>query len=246
MGRKIKGIAISRMPNGAHYTFVKNTLEWAEECEAVAGRLSADIATLRTAFRGEEAALRVMRKSGLTKEIVRGDAMRDSSYSGYKGAVRGLLSLPEGKMQTAARRLWDHIKSCRIVTTDQRDKQTGMMTSFIESLEGKYAADIAMLGLSSLVVAMKEANEKVYVLMKDRDTEYSTKTVGGVKAARLATDEAYRTLIDKVNAMALLEGDADCAELIDAMNAQIARYKREVLARKSAKAEEDAGDEEAK
>ena len=233
MAKKIKGIAISRLSNGAHYTFVQTTLVWIEECEAAASRLSADIATLRAAFSREEATLRVVRKSRLTEEIVQGDAMRDSSYSGYKKAVKGLLSLPEGEMLAAARRLWEHIRSCRIVTTDQRDKQTGMMTSFIDDLEGKYAADVAALGLSPLVEVMKTANEKVRVLTSERDTENSVKIVGATKAARLATNEAYRTLIDKVNAIALLEGDEDYADLIDAMNAQITRYKREALGKKA-------------
>lgn len=239
MAKKIKGIAISRLSNGAHYNFVQTTLERIEECEAAASRLSADIAVLRAAFSREEATLRVVRKSRLTEEIVQGDAMRDSSYSSYKMAVKGLLSLPEGEMKAAAGRLWNHIKSCRIVTTDQRDKQTGMMTSFIESLEGKYAADVAMLGLSTLVATMKEANEKVRLLTSERDTENSVKTVGATKAARLATDNAYRTLIDKVNALALLEGDEEYAELIDAMNAQITRYKREALGKKSSDTKEE-------
>jgi hypothetical protein len=233
MGKKIDHISIQRLSNGAHYTFVQTTLGRIEECGAAASRLSADIATLRAAFSREEETLRVARKSRLTKEIVQGDAMRDSSYTGYKMAVKGLLSLPESEMLAAARRLWEHIKSYRIVTTDQRDKQTGMMTSFINDLEGKYAADVTVLGLMPLVTTMKTANEKVLALTSERDTENSVKIVGATKAARLVTDEAYRTLIDKVNALALLEGDEDYAGLIDAMNTQIARYKREALGKKT-------------
>lgn len=233
MRKKIDHISVQRLTNGAHYNFVKTTLERIEECEATASRLSADIAVLKAAFSSEEATLRTMRKSELTKEIVQGDAMRDSSYSGYKGAVRRMLLLPEGDLQEAAGRLWEHIKSFRIVTTDQRDKQTGLMTSFIGDLEGKYAADVAALGLSLFVEVMKTANDKVRELTSDRDSEYSVRVVGATQAARRAVDEAYHTLIDKVNALALLEGDTDYAELIDAMNAQITRYKREALGRRT-------------
>ena len=238
MEKKIKGIAISRLPNGAHYNFVRTTLEQIEEHEGVAGRLSADIATLKAAFSREETKLRTMRKSELTEQIVHSDAVRDGSFSGYKGMVKGYLSLPEGEMKAAARRLWNHIRGSRIVTTDQRDKQTGMMTSFIESLEGEYAADVAMLGLSTLVATMKAANQEVFELMNRRNIEIGARGVGGTKAARLATDKAYRTLIGKVNALALLEGDDDYAELIDAMNAQITRYKREAIGRKSSNTED--------
>ena len=76
---------------------------------------------------------------------------------------------------------------------------------------------------------MKEANNRVFELVTRRDTENSTKTVGAVKAARAVTDNAYRMLVKKVNAHALIEGDAAYASFIDEMNAQIARYKREAL-----------------
>ena len=244
MRKKIDHISVQRLTNGAHYNFVRTTLERIEECEAAAGKLSADIAVLRAAFSREEATLRTMRKSRLTKEIVQSDAMRDSSYSGYKGAVRRMLLLPEGDLREAAQRLWEHIKSFRIMTTDQRDKQTGLMTSFIGDLEEKYAADVTALGLSLFVDVMKTANDKVRELTIDRDSEYSVKVVGATQAARRAVDEAYHTLIGKVNALALLEGDTDYAELIDAMNAQITRYKREALGRKNTTQTADDGTEE--
>ena len=81
---------------------------------------------------------------------------------------------------------------------------------------------------------MKNANEKVRSLMLDRNIETNAKGVGAMKAARAATDEAYRTFMKKLNAFMILEEDADCATLIDNLNAQIIHYKRVIGQRVSA------------
>lgn len=229
MVKEIGGISVSRMSNGAHYTFIFNVLERADASEAVKEKVSADITALRDALEAEGDKMGVMTKSALTRLIKENDTLRDESYIGYKSVVRGFLAHPEGSVLTAAEKLWTHIESRDIRTNIQLDKQTGLMKSFLDELEGKYPAEVATLGLTTLVATMKEANEKVFDLMMARDTESSTKTVGAVKIARAATDEAYRMLVKKVNAHALLEGDAAYASFIDEMNAQITHFKRDTL-----------------
>ena len=80
---------------------------------------------------------------------------------------------------------------------------------------------------------MKAANDEVRELLAERDTANAAKTAGATRTARQATDDAYRAAIEKVNAYALIEGPADYQSFIDGMNAQIARYKREVLGQTS-------------
>ena len=226
MAKEISSVALTSLANGEHFTLVQNVLELVESCEVVTNRLSADVAKLKAAFEVEDAKLKLMQKSELTEVIYQNDAIRDSSYTGYKGLVRSFLALPEGEMLAAAKRLWSHIGSYKINQNDSLDRQTGMMTNFIDDLEKKYATEITTLGISSVVTTMKDANEKVRLLMKDRNIETNAKGVGAMKAARAATDEAYRTFMKKLNAFMILEEDADCAALIDKLNAQILHYKR--------------------
>ena len=234
MAKEVNGITLTQLANGEHFTLVQNVLELVEKCEAVTNKLSADVAKLRAAFEVEDAKLKLMQKSELTEEIYQNDAIRDSSYTGYKGLVRSFLAFPEGEMLAAAKRLWTHIGSYKINQNDPLDRQTGMMTNFIDDLEKKYSSEITTLGLSSVVTTMKNANEKVRSLMLDRNIETNAKGVGAMKAARAATDEAYRTFMKKLNAFMILEEDADCATLIDNLNAQIIHYKRVIGQRVSA------------
>ena len=57
--------------------------------------------------------------------------------------------------------------------------------------------------------------------------------IGAMKAARTASDEAYRQLVKMVNALALVFGEADYADFIDYVNTEIVHFKREVLNQKA-------------
>lgn len=54
-------------------------------------------------------------------------------------------------------------------------------------------------------------------------------TTGALADARLQTDAAYRSMVEMVNALALVEGDASYAAYIDYMNALIKEYKQDCL-----------------
>ena len=58
-------------------------------------------------------------------------------------------------------------------------------------------------------------------------------SVGALKTARTASDNAYRALVKMVNALALVFGEKDYAPFIDYVNTEITHYKREVLGQKS-------------
>lgn len=229
MGTKIDSIYLGKMPNGAHFTYMGMTIERIEEDETVKGKIETELATLKSALQVEDDCLKVSQKNTLTNQIDSADTRRDSYYSGYRGAVKGFLKLPAGEMLDAAKELDQHMTDYKIDTRSQLDRQTGMMTNFIADLETKFSTQVGLLGLTTFVTNMKAANDEVRALLKERDTANASKEVGAMKAARQATDDAYRAAIEKVNAYALIEGAASYQAFIDGMNAQIVRYKREVL-----------------
>lgn len=231
--KEIEGINIGRMNNGAHYSFVNNILTRAADNAAALTRVESLVAALRTAFAAEEEALRISQKSLLTDDIAKADSDRDTLYSGYKRAVGSFLSMPVEEMAQAAKVLSQHIKDYNIRTNYQLDRESGLLISFLDDLEEKYADEVATLGLTTFVTRLKEANERVHTLTLRRTIERSEVKIGALKAARLATDGAYRALMKMVNALALVFGDTDLAPFIDGCNAEIARYKRDVLGKKS-------------
>ena len=231
--KEIYDINIQRMNNGAHFTFVSNILARAEADTAVKEKASELVSNFKTAVSAEDEALKISQKSLLTDEIAKADSDRDALYAGYKKAVEGFLAMPIADMAQAAKILSQHIKDYKINTADQLDKETGLLVNFISDLEDKYAAQVAKLGLTAFVTNLKEANERVRTLTLQRTNEKISITVGALKTARTASDDAYRALVKMVNALALVFGEKDYTAFIDYVNTEVTHYKREVIGQKS-------------
>lgn len=230
--KEIYDINIQRMNNGAHFTFVSNILARAEADTAVKGKASELVSNFKAAVAAEDEALKISQKSLLTDEIAKADSDRDALYAGYKKAVEGFLAMPIADMAQAAKILSQHIKDYKINTADQLDKETGLLVNFISDLEDKYAAQVAKLGLTAFVTNLKEANERVKTLTLQRTNEKIGITVGALKTARTASDNAYRALVKMINALALVFGEKDYTAFIDYVNTEITHYKREVIGQK--------------
>ena len=239
--KEIYDINIQRMNNGAHFTFVSNILARAETDTAVKGKASELVSNFKAAVAAEDEALKISQKSLLTDEIAKADNDRDALYAGYKKAVEAFLAMPIADMAQAAKVLAQHIKDYKINTADQLDKETGLLVNFITDLEDKYTAQVTKLGLTAFVTNMKEANERVRTLTLQRTNEKMGVTVGALKAARTASDTAYRALVKMVNALALVLGEKDYTAFIDYVNTEVTHYKREVIGQK-AKAPSTSGD----
>ena len=231
--KEIYDINIQRMNNGAHFTFVSNILARAEADTAVKGKASELVSNFKTAVNAEDEALKISQKSLLTDDIAKADNDRDALYAGYKKAVEAFLAMPIADMAQAAKVLAQHIKDYKINTAGQLDKETGLLVNFITDLEDKYSAQVAKLGLTAFVTNLKEANERVRMLTLQRTNEKMGVTVGALKVARTASDDAYRALVKMVNALALVFGEKDYTAFIDYVNTEITHYKREVLNQKS-------------
>ena len=231
--KEIYDINIQRMNNGAHFTFVSNILARAEADTAVKGKAAELVSNFKAAVSAEDEALKISQKSLLTDDIAKADIDRDALYAGYKKAVEAFLAIPIADMAQAAKVLAQHIKDYKINTAGQLDKETGLLVNFITDLEDKYSAQVAKLGLTAFVTNLKEANERVRMLTLQRTNEKMGVTVGALKAARTASDDAYRALVKMVNALALVFGEKDYTAFIDYVNTEVTHYKREVIGQKA-------------
>ena len=226
--KEIQTLPLTSMNNGAHFTFVSNVAERAEKDAAVAEKCAAQVKALREAVKAEDENLQISAKSLTTDKIVAADRLRDQLYAGYKKAVAGYAGFPLEEM-AAAKVLQQHIKDYKIDVKAQLDKETGLLVNFVQDLEGKFAEQVKELSLGAFVEKLKAANEEVRPLTGQRTDERSAKTAGALKAARTASDEAYKMLTMYVNAHALLEGEAEYAAFIDYANTEISHFKQEVL-----------------
>ena len=183
--------------------FITDTVGLATADAKVKTKVTAELTALQTALKAEDDALALSKANLLSGEIKTLDTERDKHYKALRKAIKFFLNHPDAELVKAAQRLERLLKDYNIDPKMQLDRETGLLLNLISDLETKSAADVTALALTPVVQAMKQAQH--------------------------ASDEAYRTLIQKVNALAVVEGEADYADFISKMNEQVKHYKQEVL-----------------
>ena len=231
MTKEINSIDLGRMNNGAHFLYITHIATRSMADVTVFNKCTPLVQALQKAAAHEDECLKLTQKSLLTDEIVEADSLRDSLYAGYRKSVKGFANFPLPAHAYAAKVLLQHMKDYKIDPRMQLDSQTGLMINFIDDLGTKYADQIDLLSLKPFVEQLRAANEKVRSLTNERTDERIGRTLGALREARKASDKAYRDLVKMVNALALIEGDADYAAFIDYVNTEIEHYKQEVLTR---------------
>ena len=227
--KHIEPISLEHMSNGSHFLFITDTVGLATADAKVKTKVTAELTALQTALKAEDDALALSKANLLSKEIKTIDAERDKHYKALRKAIKFFLSHPDAELVKAAVRLERLLKDYNIDPKMQLDRETGLLLNLISDLETKSAADVTALALTPVVQAMKQANDKLREVTRARANDRAVQIVGQLKQAQHASDEAYRTLVQKVNALAVVEGEADYADFISKMNEQVKHYKQEVL-----------------
>ena len=227
--KQIEPIKLGIMSNGSHFLFITDTVGLATADAKVKTKVTAELTALQTALKAEDDALALSKANLLSKEIKAIDAERDKHYKALRKAITFFLNHPDAELVKAAARLEQLLKDYNINPAMQLDRETGLLLNLISDLETKSAADVTALALTPVVQAMKQANDKLREVTRARANDRAVQIVGQLRQAQHASDEAYRTLVQKVNALAVVEGEVDYADFISKMNEQVKHYKQEVL-----------------
>jgi hypothetical protein len=75
------------------------------------------------------------------------------------------------------------------------------------------------------VTQLGNENQTFKNLMAERYTEVSQRPTTRMRAVRVETDKAFRTIINQIEALALVNGVGDNEPFIKELNAVLERYK---------------------
>ena len=220
--------------NGAHFVFVESICKRldseTELLKNVYFKKAAD--ALKAAFNEENRYFALSKKSASTDEILAADADRDTLYSAYYRSVKSFLRVSSSDLHTAAKTLWQSLVDYGIKPSMQLERETGAIQNLLEDCEQKYSAEVAKLGLQTVLASLKTANAKVSELLYSRTTEQSKQVAGALRKARQQSDEAFKQVRKVANAMATLGSAEALKPFADFVNQLIKRYEDEVLPKK--------------
>nr|WP_028899670.1 DUF6261 family protein [Prevotella sp. HJM029] len=234
MKTEITTIHLPAVSNGAHFVFIESICKRLDsETELLKNEYLKKAAdALKAAFNEENRYFALSKKSASTDEILAADADRDTLYSAYYRSVKSFLRVSSADLHTAAKTLWQSLVDYGIKPSMQLERETGAIQNLLEDCEQKYSAEVAKLGLQTVLASLKTANAKVSELLYSRTTEQSKQVAGALRKARQQSDEAFKQVRKVANAMATLGSAEALKPFADFVNQLIKRYEDEVLPKK--------------
>lgn len=234
---KIQEFGLTRLLNNQHLTFHREFEALIEESETVKEAVASPFAAYQKAVEAEDVSMMKVTKSAITEKKVDADADRDRKLTASFDVIRLAQRHYDAEMQAAGARL--SVLLSTYVGSDKAEynDETGRVRNYIQDVRSsKYAADATKIGLTPWMDVLEEANERCVTLADEYNTEQRDKNAAGVASdLRKNTDAAYRTLVDHLNALALIAADVDTDDLVSRWNTRIDFYRNTVSRRLSGK-----------
>lgn len=239
---KIPNFQKTKLRYGAHFAVMSAFDERVAPLCEQEPLLSTWYAAFKSALTHLDTAVKIARSSDYSKLIMKEDTKRDRLYSNGKMTAEMWSELGIEPQATAARAVLHEINIYKIDTKAQYDQQTGLMINFLQPFESaEMQTHLTTLGLTAVFTQMKAANEEVRRLLALRGNERAENAAYDLKSARQATDEAYENLVERINAIALINPSESWNTFIAQWSAEIARIKQQILSQTTTTGEDEGG-----
>lgn len=229
---KISDFSLTRLHNEEHFQFHLSFKNLVVLLSAIALKIEMQFNTFVRQLAREQDALDKIAKSSITDELTDADNDRDEIFRGFCDAVKSALNHYRLEVRQAAGRLQIVVDSYGNLATKPYDAETGGIISFTADLQGTYAADVATVGLTEWVIELNAKNMAFDTLKNNRYTEEASKTQLRMKEERTKTDAAYRAIVERINALMLIEGDENYSTFVNELNKRIESYNNTVSIRR--------------
>lgn len=223
----IKNFNLGRIPQMAflaHMTNVKNHL-------AKEDTTSLGLETVQnefvTALEELEKALRPLQKSMLTEKIEALDNQRDKILIGFTQHCRSFTSFPEENKAQAAKELLAEIeKFGKSPQEKPLAEETGIINSLLKDLDTpNHKQKLSLIGADVWIEHLSHSNTELEKQYNKRTYETAGTEPGLTKKVRTKTYDAFKKLVQYINALATINGAERYKSLIDNINKEIEQVR---------------------
>jgi hypothetical protein len=221
---KISKIHLNNLRNDAHFQFHTEFRDLVAKHGAEVLKVKPQFDAYLPLYDRVDEALKKIVKSALTAQIHEADKARDEIYTGMAETCAAALKHFNPQIREAAARLKILFDTYGNVASKPLNEETSAIYNILQELQGKYAEDVTAVGIAQWVAELKSRNATFEVLVKERFDETANRTDIVLKKARAELDEAYRVIVELIDALAIVEGEANYEPFARTLNAVIAKY----------------------
>jgi hypothetical protein len=165
---------------------------------------------LRACVAKEDLCYKVVRKSNISALKEKSDHARDMIILSIKDIIKSALRHFDENICEAAKRLkilFDAHDNPQPIIKLPYDAETAAIKNLLQDLEGKFAADVEITGLTTWVKELRKRNDDFEELAKAYNEQQSEKPLYRPKEVRKETDQAYQDLLTVIKGNIIDEAD---------------------------------------
>jgi hypothetical protein len=223
----IKLFYLPQLQNGEHTSFHSESLEHLTRTGPALLGVSEQTEIYSNALNEQKRTVDVFSASKLSIESDKLEKRRDRAYSAFKAYLKVYANDGDIALNEAAERILFVVRESAIETGNPLHlglaKETSAINSLLRNLE-PLRSDLELIGAINRLNELQAANSAFAELQIERNIEKAGKHSGNVKDARAATDAAYRSIVERINAQALLQGSENFDSFIKEQNTVIDKY----------------------
>ena len=169
------------------------------------------------------------------KHISDADAAVDSTILGLRAHLQALLVYPRDDIREAARTIWNAIEPYGSPVRLPYNEEYAIVGRMIDTLEAIDTHLQSLTLVDAWITSLRKHYDAFMALRKDFHNERADQPVGRIKATRQTLSDAWKTLINYINGLAMIHPSAELNTLIDVLNTIIQAKKAAIKTRKSTK-----------
>jgi hypothetical protein len=232
---KINNLSLLLLRNDAHFQFFADFRDLVTEEGAATLKIAAQFDALMALYQREDEALKKINKSEFTAKIQEADKARDEMFAGMSELARIHLKHYDEAVRESAGRLKILFDTYKKIDKKNLIEQTAAVTNMMQELNGRYAPDVAAVDIGGWVAQLGTRNAALNALIKERFDETAARTDIVLKDARAQVDKQYKIIVERINALVIVEGPEVYESFIRRLNVIIAKYLSMGLGRRSAR-----------
>lgn len=216
----VKSVHLNDFQNEEHYGFHTYVADLVNEFSPAFLRVDTQFNAYKQLLPDENKALDQVQKSVFTAKLDEGDRARDKPILGFFKVVKGQLHHFNPAVSAAAYGIDVINESFNGITRLPYEKETVAITKWLETIRTS-SFDVNLLGAADWLNEIEAKNNAFAELKKGRFAEEDLKTNLRMKDVRNDVDDAYRAIVDRINAFITIEGDAQYAAFVNKLNNRI-------------------------
>lgn len=239
----IVNFPLTRLRNNDYFQYMTDVKGLVTQATPAALNVEEEAVAFDNSFTALDEAINVDQGSVFTEKIQSADLRRDYTWTALNGRVKATLYSPIPEEVEAAKHLERVFNLYGGIRYLSLKEQTAAATNLNNDLKKpKMAVHCQTIGITPWVLAHEAENTAVNDLQNQRDSEKANRNYTKAKEVRVAFDEVYNALVNRINAMVTLRMATPVIEnFIIEVNQKIKNLENQLAVRQG---HGDSGEEE--